>query len=124
LRQLHARAGRSGTAADDRHPRGDEVLAIRLRPAEVRFTATIVALAALWLAMLAFGAGPLDRRIYELLYAGHRPVLAAIARGVTFLGEPTVLIGAGLVCALWLWWRERGRLGLVLLLIVLIGRTW
>jgi len=72
--------------------------------------------------MLAFGAGPLDRRIYELLYAGHRPMLAYLARALTFLGEPTVLIGAGIICASWLWWRGRRRLAAALVLIVLIGR--
>ena len=55
--------------------------------------------------------------------AGHRPVLARTARALTFLGEPTVLIGAGVVCALWLWWRGRGRLAVALVLIVLIGRA-
>jgi undecaprenyl-diphosphatase len=45
-----------------------------------------------------------------------------IARVLTFLGEPTVLIGAGAVVALWLWWRKQHRLAIVLLLIVLVGR--
>jgi undecaprenyl-diphosphatase len=89
----------------------------------LRFSAAIVALALLWLAMLRFGAGPLDRHIYELLYAGNRPALIAAARAFTFLGEPTVLIGAGVACALWLWWSSRGRLALSLVLIVLIGRA-
>jgi membrane-associated phospholipid phosphatase len=88
----------------------------------LRFAAAIVALAAIWLAMLLFGAGPLDRTLYEALYAGHRPALALIARGLTFFGEPTVLIGAGVLCALWLWRTGRTRLAVVLVLIVLIGR--
>ena len=87
-----------------------------------RFIAAIVALAATWLVMLLWGAGSLDRRIYEALYAGHRPALLAIARFFTALGEPTVLIGACLLCALWLWSAGRGRLGLTLLLVALIGR--
>ena len=50
--------------------------------------------AVIWLAMLLWGGGPLDRQIYEAVYAGHRPALIAVARIFTFLGEPTVLIGA------------------------------
>jgi undecaprenyl-diphosphatase len=87
-----------------------------------RFVALVVALAAIWLAMLLWGAGSLDRAIYEALYAGHRPALLAIARLFTTLGEPTILIGACILCALWLWYAGRGRLGLTLLLIALIGR--
>lgn len=93
-----------------------------LRPTQWRFIAAIVTLAATWLVMLLWGACSLDRTIYEALYAGHRPALLAIARFFTALGEPTVLIGACLLCALWLWYAGRGRLGLTLLLIALIGR--
>jgi membrane-associated phospholipid phosphatase len=92
------------------------------RAAQLRFAAAIIALAAIWLAMLVFGAGALDRAIYEALYAGHRPALVSIARALTFLGEPTVLIGAGLACALWLWRTSRTRLAIALMLVVLIGR--
>jgi undecaprenyl-diphosphatase len=87
-----------------------------------RYAITIVALAALWFAMLLFGGGPLDRHIYLAVYAGHRPTLLALARALTFLGEPTVLVSAGFFLAAWLWWRKRERVALVLLLIVLIGR--
>ena len=73
--------------------------------------------------MLAFGAGSLDRSIYELVYAGHRPALVAIARVITFFGEPTVLIAAGFAVAAWLWWRGRQRLAGALLLIILVGRA-
>jgi undecaprenyl-diphosphatase len=83
--------------------------------------ATLV-LTALWLVMLLSGGGPADRTVYEALYAGNRPTLLVIARVLTFLGEPTVLIGAGAVVALWLWWRKQHRLAIVLLLIVLVGR--
>ena len=72
--------------------------------------------------MLVGGTGTLDRLIYEALYAGHRPLLLAVARFLTALGEPTVLIAAGAAAALWLWYAGRGRLGVVLLLIALIGR--
>jgi undecaprenyl-diphosphatase len=86
------------------------------------YVAAVVALAALWLAMLLLGTGPLDRSLYEALYAGHRPALFAAARFFTALGEPTVLIAAGVGCWLWLWYAGRARLGLALLLIALLGR--
>jgi undecaprenyl-diphosphatase len=88
-----------------------------------QFVALVVALAAIWLAMLLWGTGSLDCAIYEALYAGHRPALLAIARCFTALGEPTVLVGACILCALWLWYAGRARLGLSLLLIALIGRA-
>jgi undecaprenyl-diphosphatase len=88
----------------------------------LRFAAAIIALAVIWLAMLVLGAGALDRSVYEALYVGQRPALIPVARALTFLGEPTVLIGAGLVWALWLWWTARARLAITLVLIVLIGR--
>ena len=97
-------------------------MAERRRRTQWRFIAAIVALASIWLIMLLWGVGSLDRTIYEALYAGHRPVLLAVARFFTVLGEPTVLIGACVLCALWLWYAGRGRLGLTLLLIALIGR--
>jgi membrane-associated phospholipid phosphatase len=72
--------------------------------------------------MLAWGGGPLDRQIYEALYAGHRPALVVVAHVLTLLGEPTVLIGAGFIVAAWLWRRRHGHLALALLLVILIGR--
>lgn len=83
---------------------------------------SIVALAALWLAMLLLGRGALDRSIYVALYAGGNPPLILIARIFTALGEPTVLIGAGFIVAAWLWHRGRGRFALGLLLVILVGR--
>jgi undecaprenyl-diphosphatase len=79
-------------------------------------------LAGLWLAMLRFGGGPLDRAIYEALYAGHRPFLTAVARVFTTIGEPTVLIGAGIMVALWLWFAGHRHLPLALAAIVMVGR--
>jgi undecaprenyl-diphosphatase len=79
-------------------------------------------LAAVWLAMLLLGGGPLDRSIYEALYAGNRPALRAAAHFFTALGEPTVLIAAGAAALLWLWYLGRGRLGLALFLVALAGR--
>ena len=83
----------------------------------------MAALAAVWLSMLMFGGGQLDREIYEALYAGHRPALLLAARIATALGEPTVLIGAGIVIALWLWFKGHRHLPIVLTAIVLVGRA-
>lgn len=88
----------------------------------MRYAGALVALAGLWLAMLLLGGGRVDRQIYEALYAGHRPALAAVARALTLLGEPTVLIGAGFIVAGWLWRRKHGHLALSLLLVILVGR--
>jgi undecaprenyl-diphosphatase len=88
----------------------------------LRFVAAITALTAIWLAMLVGGTGPLDRTIYEGLYAGHRPTLLTGARFFTALGEPTVLIVAGFGGA-WLLWRSGHRhLPWVLIAIILTGR--
>ncbi|HEX5257725.1 MAG TPA: phosphatase PAP2 family protein [Sphingomicrobium sp.] len=83
---------------------------------------SVVVLAAIWLAMLLLGRGALDRGIYEALYAGGRPPLILVARIFTFLGEPTILVGAGFLVAAWLWHRHRGRFALGLLLVILLGR--
>ena len=92
------------------------------RRAQLRFIAAIVALTAIWLAMLLEGTGALDRTIYQALYAGDRPVLMSIARFFTALGEPTVLIVAGFGAA-WLLWRSGHRhLPWVLIAIILVGR--
>ena len=72
--------------------------------------------------MLALGGGLLDRQLYETLYAGNHPVLLSIARFFTALGEPTVLIGAGIAVAVGLWWAGHRRLPVVLVAIVGIGR--
>ncbi len=72
--------------------------------------------------MLLLGRGPLDRSLELALYAGGHPALVLLARVFTFLGEPTVLIGAGFAVALWLWWVRRGRFALALLLVILLGR--
>ena len=88
-----------------------------------RVTGAITALATVWLAMLLLGGGPLDRSLYLALYAGGSPALVMTARVLTALGEPTVLIGAGVICALWLWWAGRGRLALTLVLVVVVGRA-
>jgi membrane-associated phospholipid phosphatase len=88
-----------------------------------RFIAAIVVLVAVWLTMLAWGAGPLDRAIYEMLYAGDGSALATVARFFTALGEPTILIGAGIGCALWLWYAGHRHLPWLLIAITMVGRS-
>jgi undecaprenyl-diphosphatase len=89
---------------------------------QLRHSLAIVALACVWLVMLLFGTGPLDRSVYEALYAGRDPMLVAVARLFTALGEPSFLIAAGVATWLWLWYAGKGRLGLVLLAIAMVGR--
>jgi undecaprenyl-diphosphatase len=91
--------------------------------ARMRHTAAVLALACLWLAMLLLGGGALDRSIYQALYVGGHPLLIALARGLTALGEPTVLVGGGFILAAWLWHLGRGRFALRLLLVILLGRA-
>lgn len=79
-------------------------------------------LAIIWLAMLLGGTGPADQAVGRALYAGHHPLLISIARLLTDLGEPTILIGATIVCSLWLWLAGRWRLGATLLAVALVGR--
>jgi undecaprenyl-diphosphatase len=89
----------------------------------MRVALACIVLAAIWLAMLIWGRGSLDRTVYEALYVGGHPRLILIARFFTALGEPTVLIAASACIALWLWFRRSGRLGLALLLITMTGRA-
>ncbi len=92
------------------------------RAHQAHFIAAIVALAAVWLAMLVWGGGALDQQIYELLYSGHRPALAAVAHIFTDLGQSAVLITATIAATLWLWRVGRIRLVIPLLLVTLLGR--
>ena len=60
------------------------------------------ALAALWFAMLTVGTGSADDDILRTLYAGGHPMVVAIARGFTFLGDssfglPFVVVAIGLL---------------------------
>ncbi len=94
------------------------------RSPRARWTIALAAavLAAVWLALLLGGTGPLDRQIYEALYAGGNPPLAAAAGAVTWLGDPNVLIPATFAIAAWLWWRGHLNTGLTLIAVTLIGR--
>ena len=88
----------------------------------LRLILPIAVLVSIWLAMLLLGGGALDRQIYELLYAGNSPALVDFARGLSAIGQLPVLLTVGAACILWLWWKDRGRTGLLLLIAALVGR--
>ena len=90
----------------------------------LRFPAALIALTAAWLAMLLGGNGPLDQAIYEALYAGRIPALAAIARLFTALGEPTPLIAASAIVAVALWFAGHRRLAPLFFVITMTGRIF
>ena len=94
----------------------------RARAPQFRFAAALVVLAGIWLTMLLLGRGQLDQTIYRDLYAGGHPALVIVARVLTALGEPTVLIAAGLITAVLLWRAGHRHLPWVLIAITLIGR--
>jgi undecaprenyl-diphosphatase len=96
------------------------------RPAkagQLRFIAALVALTAIWLAMLVGGNGPLDHRIYGALYVGPHPTLVSIALFFTALGEPGILIMASFAVALWLWLKGHRHLPFAFLAIIMGGRA-
>lgn len=92
----------------------------RARPHWIAVPAAL--LAALWLAMLTVGAGPVDGQLLGALYAGSDPTLTSLARGLTFFGEPAVVIGVSVVLAAWLAWRHHWRRAAAVFLVTLIGR--
>jgi undecaprenyl-diphosphatase len=100
-------------------------MTVTLRPqaGAIRYAAALLVLAAIWLAMLTWGGGPLDQAVYHALYSGGHPALVIIARVLTALGEPTVLIVAGIVAALLLWRAGHRHLPWVLIAITMIGRV-
>lgn len=95
----------------------------RVHGTQYRFIAALVVLVGIWISMLMWGRGPLDRAIYEAVYAGDDPTLVAIGRVFTALGEPTILIAASFVVALVLWLRGHRHLPLVFIAITMLGRA-
>ena len=79
-------------------------------------------LAALWLAMLTVGAGPVDGLVLGEVYAAGQPQRIAVARAVTFLGDWDVLIWVGLAGAILVGWLHGWRRGTALLLMTAVGR--
>ena len=87
-----------------------------------RFPIAIVLLAVVWLVVLVFGRGELDRQVYEAVYSGRSPTMVAVGRFFTALGEPSVLIAASIVAAVWLWIAGHRHLPFVFVAITMIGR--
>ena len=82
----------------------------------------VAALAGVWLTMMLGGTGPLDRLLYRALYTGGSPGLADVARAVTVLGDPRLLVPATLLLAAWLWWRGHPHTAITLILVTMTGR--
>jgi undecaprenyl-diphosphatase len=93
----------------------------RSRPRHIAIP--VVALAALWLAMLTMGVGGADSQLLALLYSRDQPSAAAIARALTFFGEGEVVVLISVVAAAWLLWQGRARSGLILIGVTLLGRA-
>lgn len=74
--------------------------------------------------MLMGGTGPLDQEMYKRIYVGRDPALVPIAKAITFLGEPDLLVPAGVVFALTMWWRGHLRTGLTLVAVTTLGRLF
>lgn len=91
--------------------------------ARTRVAVLAAVLAAIWLAMLVGGTGPLDQHLYEAIYVGHNPALIRVARCLTFFGDPVVLIAAGILFLLVMWRRGHLRTGLALVAVTMIGRA-
>ena len=86
-------------------------------------TIAVAGLAALWLAMLIAGAGPVDRTLLNALYVAGEPQLRAFMQSFTLLGNWPAVIGFSLGAALWLALARDPRAALLLLGITLGGRV-
>jgi len=92
------------------------------RAGQWKFVAALIALTAVWLVMLVGGDGSVDEGLYRALYAGHDPTLVPIARFFTALGEPTVLITASAIIAVFLWFAGHRHLPFAFVAITMAGR--
>lgn len=93
-----------------------------LWPTRAHAAAIVTALVALWLAMLVFGAGVIDRTLLVSAYAGHRPLLADAARLVTTLGDGRVVTVLTLIGGVVLLLRRHPRRALALVVGTFVGR--
>ncbi|MEO5611806.1 MAG: phosphatase PAP2 family protein [Sphingomicrobium sp.] len=84
--------------------------------------AGIAALAAVWLAMMLGGTGPLDHRLLGALYAADTPAVRGAVLLATNLGQWLVLVIVTLIGAAWLLYRRQARAALLLVAITLAGR--
>lgn len=76
-----------------------------------------------WLSMLLFGTGNVDRAVLNEIYGGHRPVLADTARLVTMLGDGRVVALFTVIGALVLMLRKQHWPAAVLVVGPLIGKA-
>lgn len=86
-------------------------------------TVSVVVLALLWFAMLTVGTGDADDDILRALYVGGHPMLVAIARDITIIGNwwigiPVVAVGMALLVAL-----GRARHAAIAFLVIGTGRV-
>ncbi len=95
---------------------------LRTRAPSLRVVIAAALLALLWFSMLTVGARPADDAILRAIYAGGYPMLVGIARTFTFFGGAVFLIALGFAFALLLWREGRGRYGLVVIAVTLVGR--
>jgi membrane-associated phospholipid phosphatase len=82
----------------------------------------LAALAALYLAMLLFGTGDVDRTVLMALYAGDEPWLALGAIGLSYLGTWPTVVAVTILGAGWLLYSGKRRAALVLLVASFSGR--
>lgn len=95
----------------------------RFRPAELGAAIIVAALVALWLAMLAWGAGALDRALLVSAYAGRQPDLVHTARLITTLGDGRVVTLLTLAGGILLLLRRHPRRALALVVGTFVGRS-
>lgn len=93
----------------------------RAQPHRIAIPAAI--LAALWLAMLTVGAGPVDGQLLAAAYVGGNPDLVAVARGLTILGDPLFVLGISVILALWLAYMHHWRRATAVFFVTVIGRA-
>lgn len=84
---------------------------------------SVAALTALWLSMMMWGAGDLDRLLLGQLYAADRPILRQAAALITLVGNWQTVVVLSLLAAVWLLYRRKVRSALLLLVVTLLGRT-
>lgn len=79
-------------------------------------------LAALWVAMMAAGTGPVDRAVLHFFYAADQPVLRAAARTATLVGEWQSMLLLVAITTVWLLYRRSFRTALLFAGVTLSGR--
>jgi undecaprenyl-diphosphatase len=89
---------------------------------DTKVIAPIVALAAIWLAMMIGGTGELDRALLHWLYSADHPVLVRFGLAMNAAGGWQVVVVLSILVTAWLLYRRRMRTALLLLVVTLLGR--